>query len=835
MTTRHTVRPKLPRALLDQVEGASGPRKSRGDKDTHSRRDRRKTERQQLKARRPVKELLHPRVHASAQIRNEEDEDIWSGLSDKDEESPAPPRKHPKTQRLNSQEPSRKRRRLSNEAVDELPKLSKSVQKKLGEDDEEIAKWEKKLRIKSKKLPKSFEDEGLGGLLGNLDDVNDVAETRQLGEKSEGDEQWLQNKRRMGGQSGENFHKSTIDDSSRRIENGSHRSVDENLESWNEGGMYEGHNSAQLSDDVIVDSDLSDDILSEDEESVRPDKPRRENPYVAPVSATDVSETKYVPPSRRSAPASDEEVMTRLLRQLQGAINKLSESNLLSIVREIEKLYASNARQHVHFGLVDLILTSVCVSAALSLNYLVLHAAFAAALYRIIGADFGAQCVEKVITTLHGRGNQEQNPSGQSKQSLNLFTFLSNLYNFGVVSSNLIFDYVRELLAEITETNTELLLRILRVCGYQLRQDDSGSLKEIAMVVQKNIASMHGAQVSVRTKFMVEEINRLKDNRTKQHASGVGDIGELVTRYRKILGSLNNRHTRARQPLTFGLRDVHDSEKTGKWWLVGASWRGRHNNDTASELSPTKGTDFLPDQKSDGDTLEPDLVAISRQHQMNTSVRRAIFVTLMSASDHSQAHSRLLKLNLTRSQEQQIPHVLLHCTGVEPTFNLYYLLVARKLCSNYKTRMAFQFALWDLFKRMCSAENDENERSVLGSITATAVVNYAKLYSGLVETGAVPITVLKPLKFRSLSGQQSDFVEVMLTELVGKAPLRSSRASQDSLEKIFAQAKEVKDYAVGLRRFVKHRLVDARLAVTEKQKARLAKRSKELAEVLRDS
>ena len=80
--------------------------------------------------------------------------------------------------------------------------------------------------------------------------------------------------------------------------------------------------------------------------------------------------------------------------------------------------------------------------------------------------------------------------------------------------------------------------------------------------------------MSGRTKFMIETITDLKNNKIKAAASVNGVAIEHITRMRKAIGALNSRNVRASEPLRIGRQDIKDIERRGKWWLVGASWKG---------------------------------------------------------------------------------------------------------------------------------------------------------------------------------------------------------------------------------------------------------------------
>jgi len=252
---------------------------------------------------------------------------------------------------------------------------------------------------------------------------------------------------------------------------------------------------------------------------------------------------------------------------------------------------------------------------------------------------------------------------------------------------------------------------------------------------------------------MIDTINDLKNNKLKTGVAASAVTSEHLTRMRKALGTLNNRNIKVTEPMRIGLNDIRDTDKRGKWWLVGASWKGRDldvevSKSSSRQLSSRLADDAEDDEEDVGGTT--DLLVLARNARMNTDIRRAIFVTIMSATDYKDAHLKLVKLNLTRAQEVEIPRVLLHCAGAEKQYNPYYSLIARKLCGEHKQRMAFQFSLWDFFKRLGergpdddAVSEDEDEDEGNGSTSMGVIVNYAKLFAQLMGTGGLGLNVLK--------------------------------------------------------------------------------------------
>jgi len=86
--------------------------------------------------------------------------------------------------------------------------------------------------------------------------------------------------------------------------------------------------------------------------------------------------------------------------------------------------------------------------------------------FRRIAAYFVQQVVS-TYETHHAAfpdlaGDAEGEEQDRGKECSNLIVLLSELYNFQVVSSVLIFDIVRSLLKDISEFSVELLLKVLR-------------------------------------------------------------------------------------------------------------------------------------------------------------------------------------------------------------------------------------------------------------------------------------------------------------------------------------------------------------------------------------
>ncbi|KAK0713823.1 hypothetical protein B0T26DRAFT_678107 [Lasiosphaeria miniovina] len=703
--------------------------------------------------------------------------------------------------------------------ISSKPDLPKHVKERLAEDDAEIAALERKLGLKGRKsLPKSFQEDGLTELLGELGefDGDDNEEASQRKKRKAEVDDWLSQKRRkaIAEQALEHCQKTDFEGSDDEFEGSD---SDENADS-DDVGLDDALDLGSGGDDEDDMSDVSyhsgedgdSEELGADHVPAEKVQRVRENPYVAPTVARDI--VKYVTPSLRQESGSDAELTARIRRQTQGLVNRITETSMLSILGDIEKLYREHPRQHVSSTLVDLLLIQVCDPANLPDTLLILTSGFATAACKVVGMDFGAQLIQEVVERFD-RFYEEAAALAATgrpdvpKQTSNLITFLSKLYSFQAIGPNLLFDYIRMLLGNLSELNAELLLRIIRMCGSSLRQDDPMALKDIISLIRPAVSRIGEQSISVRTKFMIETINDLKNNKMKAGVGASAVVSEHTTRMKKILGSLNSRKLKSTEPLRMGLKDIQQSDKKGKWWLVGASWAGPHAGGQPEKTEQSHDND---DDDDDDESLllsdaeqGPDLAELAREQMMNTDVRRSIFVAILSATDYEDAYLRILKLRLNKERQREVPNVIMQCSGAEQQYNPYYTLVAKKLCSDRKVRWSFQDSLWRLFRRLGESifgddaeDVDENEAA-----DTRRLVNIAKMFGSLVASGALGLPVLKCLNLPYLQSNTRAFVEIMLIATLLEC--QTSETPRDAIAAAFKTAETAPPLARGLQWFMK--------------------------------
>lgn len=690
----------------------------------------------------------------------------------------------------------------------QISKASKFDSKKLTNDEREIAELERKLGLhKSKKSLQSFEEDGLDQFLKGLEDPQVLVPGVENLANTEGDE-WLKQKRHAAQKSHQKHCSVSV----------GHKIHTSSTSSF-QFEPSKRDSEASLKVDSCVSGPISDEELPYDENTFfdsesfggfdsddvpnKPETPRaRENPFLPPIDPSHTDGNKTPPLSKITHSESEEIIGLR--RRMQGLINRLTESNLLSILSDIEKLYREHPRQQVTTTLIDILLLSIFKSTSLPDTLIILPAGFIAAVYKIIGADFGAEIVQRITTMwdeCYPRARTlsiDHSTTDLNKQPSNLVMLLAELYNFKVIGSNLIFDYIRSILGELSELNAELLLRIIRASGPQLRQDDPSSIKDIVATLRTARANIREENISVRTKFMMETIDDLKNNRLKTGFAASAITSEHLIRMKKTLGSLNNRNLKATEPLRIGLNDIRNSKKRGKWWLIGASWSG-HSKEIEENLSSTSKNEMTRHQNPEF----IDLIQLAREHRMNTDIRRVIFFTIMSAIDYQDACVRLKKLNLKKTQEYEISKVLVCCVTTEKYYNPYYTLIAKKLCENKKLSVSFQYCLWDLFKRFDETEEDEPGVEEIEELSIRKIVNLSKMFGNLIVEGSLDLCTLKVLNLNYLSPKTKSFVEVLfITIFLLTQKHGMKKRDEKSVIRIFSKVKCNPQLTVGLQYFL---------------------------------
>ncbi|KDE02597.1 hypothetical protein MVLG_06859 [Microbotryum lychnidis-dioicae p1A1 Lamole] len=659
------------------------------------------------------------------------------------------------------------------EKRDSAPDLHRTKPRLVSVEDREIAWLAAKLGIhrdspisrgERSNVKKEFEEDGLGDLFEGLEDLEAAA----FGE---------------GAASSKHASTQTASESGFEHEGDVHEDVNERLndgtESESDGESF-GENR-----DVITQWDVTSATVASDEFSsgssmnaAGPAPPAPTARYVPPqlrnlaknvLRSVPVS-TPVTAPRRTDEPPAD----SRIRRQLLGHLNRLSSSNMMPIIDAISAIYDTNPRALVSNAFSSLLLETISTRDNLGDQLLITYAALVAAMAYVVGLELSAGVVSKTIELFDASYNEGTDTSSTerpqapsqpvafegrpgSKTCLNLTAFLAELYNFSVVGCTIVYDIIRFFIKNgLGELDVELLSRLMKRSGSHLRQDDPSALKEIVALVKEQAAlSDVSSSMNSRTKFMLEMLTDVKNNKLKSDFVGTNDGYSSL---KKLIASLGKMNSSYHEPLRITLSDIRNSSSRGKWWLVGAAWAGIAEAEVDTSCAGPPGG-----QRSVG--LEDGILKLARAHGMNTDVRRTIFVILMSGEDYADACDRLLQLGLTDVQQREIVRVLLRCSGNERRYNPYYTLVSAELAKrSHGFRITLQYCLWDFLRELGkdSVGREELVNSIDmdttgGTVSPRRVHNLARLYAWCIAKDALSLTVLKPVSFATIKRRRQIF------------------------------------------------------------------------------
>lgn len=681
--------------------------------------------------------------------------------------------------------------------------LSSAVREKLAQDDKEIEEFEKKLRLKkgASSLPKAFRDDGLDEILGDVGSDSETMQADETSKRKRHYDDWLASKRRKA----------------------MPEVASESLGDLGESEGSEDEDAFDFSDDESENQD------EEEGGSRHPKTKVKENPYVAPATGAVVA--KYVPPSLRKAAGSDSEAKMRLQKQVQGLVNRLTEANILGIVKSIEELYQNNARGDVTEILTNTLLAQMYKSSSIPDQFLVLTGGFSAAVYKVIGSSFGSHLIQQVVVNF-GEYYKHATQEGVSfseipKESSNILGFLTQLYLFEVVSCKIMFDYMERFLADLNELNVELLLRTCRTAGRLMRRDDPNALKHVTSILNKAVNEAGSSDLSVRTKFMVETINDLGKSKPKARGLDSAVVSDHVLRIRKKLGELKSQSRRldGLAPMGLSLQDIEKADTRGKWWLVGASVPAKETYQDVEKESKSalKKNDIdMSDDNEDMDIVLPDFPKKARGQGFHTSAQIAIFTAIMSAADYEHGYRQYVNLKLRKDDQAEIARVLVQCVGSEANYNEYYALVGKQACTNNKIRFAFQDRLWKIFRSlgelMFGEEAEDEETADSEKMKDERRISHvARFYAALIFDGALNLNILKPLNLPRLNRWTLIFVEQLIASLLQAC--RGSEAKEGvRIAKVFGVVAEVPTLAAGVDWFLRKKLRKSKLLTSKEMK-----------------
>ncbi|CAL9729350.1 suppressor of glycerol defect protein 1 [Monosporozyma unispora] len=665
---------------------------------------------------------------------------------------------------------------MKNDEEEVVYPLTPAERAALERDEMDMQYYAKKLRLKGKKKNIHARDEfdAIGGLLDGLEYFENYGKD----DKEYGDFA-------IAGKNGEaSSEEESEDESELESDDVPEGGSDEESEEHIENPFSSDDELSEGDFDEFGEDDLDEgewEQLRELEGDIKSKSSKKENPYVAAAPAD--GSQPYVPPSLRKkhieVTGEESAIIAEIRKRVKSSLNKLSDSNITVIITTLYELYDNYPRNYVTDVITKQIIEIIGQKSKLLDSFIMNYAAVAFAIFRLRGLETGASFIQNVVETFLSHYTTQtkvlENIKADAavnlpKECNNIITLLAYCYNFGFISCRLIYDLIRVFVSSPNELTTELLFRVVAVSGQLIRGDDPSALKDILSELLTNVKGLK--EQSPRLQFLLSTLSDLKNNRLKASVIAV-DFHPLKKNIASTVKS-----TVSIEPLQVSLDDIKNVDTKGKWWLVGASWRGNMDSAFDNHKVTTKGSTEIQGTISlEDDLLDdiPDWDKIAREQRMNTDVRRAIFVSIMSAQDYIDAFEKLEKLNLKNRQLLEIPKVILHCLLADAGqngYNPYYGLVVSKVCEQHHQLLkSFQFLFWETVKKFEDHANSDSENDMSDDEDfdgdeekrLAKIANQGKFFGYLLSEGFLKLDSFKHVPI--MGGLNSDgilFIEVIL-------------------------------------------------------------------------
>ncbi|XP_017157086.1 nucleolar MIF4G domain-containing protein 1 homolog [Drosophila miranda] len=772
----------------------------------------------------PVEQLL------SGEVDADDDESIASDFSDAEVDALLPTSRKVETyeplgrkskaqrgaiQRQDEMEVRRRELRQQKELQGKARKQRvKQLKVDNEEEDREIAKLEKKLKLnkskdKNRLVRKMFND-GLDYLLDFC--LDDDEEKQKWEEKQERKRQMKEQQERE--EAGMWSDEDEGEDEEMKLPEGDGDSESEGAEQSETEDSEEEYSEE---DDEDQQEDEQPSKFKEDIYGRKRDAEGNILPDPIEQEATAAGQ-KYIPPHQRALMAAasagtnekQAEILARLLKQCKGLLNRLSEANLHKIAAGIEALYMKNSRYNMNETLTRLLQEALLGPTRTQERMVQEHMVLLAYLHAQIGSEIGAHFLQTFVELFDGhlKDGHLASLAVEDKQLNNVVLLLCYMYIFKIYELSLLMELISRLADSLCEKTVECLLLIFQSIGFRLRKDDPLAFKTMMQNVQSKIAAAPlELKENPRLRFMVDILNAVKNNNMNKLPQYDPELAENLRKRLKAMLK-NDRYV---VTLNIALADLLRADKVGKWWIVGSAWTGNLNEmGTASKQKPN--------QSGSSAGFADQLLELAKKQQMNTAERRNIFCIIMSAADYVDAFEKILHLSL--KDQRAVAYVIIHCALNERRANPYYAHLAFKFCQyNRKYQLAFQFAAWDRI-------ND------IESLSKAQIRNLASFLQQLILSAGLQLSVLKVVDFMQLERLSFFFMREIMVKLLLAS---DERELQQSFERI-AKNSKLQQFKQSIRLFMQHFLLQeeqlSKLKLKEEQQELLQQRVDQMDKLL---
>lgn len=405
-------------------------------------------------------------------------------------------------------------------------------------------------------------------------------------------------------------------------------------------------------------------------------------------------------PNDKSSEQYQKVTWEMMKKSIHGLINKVNTGNIKEIVLDLFKLNLIRSRGYLA--------RSIMKAQAFSPSFTPVYSS----LISIINSKLpiiGELILKRLI--IQFRKSYKRNEKLQCTAST---TFIAHLINSKVANEILALQLLTLLLENPSDDSVEIAVSFMRQCGYHLSVECS---KSSGFIFERFKEILLHDLVDNRVQYLVEDLFKIRKDKFKEFPAVPEEL-DLVEDEDQITHFIS-------------LDDEIDPQEELNDFIFDGNFlqQEAEYQEIRQEILPSEDEAEEEEEENENETV-PDSpkkeMQIHDQTGSNlTSLRRTIYLTIMSSVEFEETVHKILKLSIPVGMENEVCMMIAECCSQEKTFLKYYGLVADRLCKLSQLWSAnFERSLIQLYQTIHRYEMNQ-------------IRNLAKLFAHLLETDAI--------------------------------------------------------------------------------------------------
>ncbi|KPM05941.1 nucleolar MIF4G domain-containing protein 1-like protein [Sarcoptes scabiei] len=466
-----------------------------------------------------------------------------------------------------------------------------------------------------------------------------------------------------------------------------------------------------------------------------------------------------------------------LQRKLRGFLNRLTDSNLKGISKQIIDLNANYSRPMINKGIMNCIDNIIINNEEkISSKLLAEIALLITVLYQEENEEIGGFFLHSIISRFD-EVFQNHSDWSQTKKLDNVVGLILNLYVTGLIESSLIYEIIDKFIDKFDhdQKSIEMIDLILKNCGFLLRKDDPSKMCLLIKAIQKRKDSIENVSGS-KIRFILENLTLIKNN----NSSKFSQQNSSIVLENLIANTLRSIIKKNRVQCLAGRYSA--ILKTPHWY----SYTGELEPSETSIINDrtTGKTKIQDNQLVDTmivlETQQTDLDRLCHRLRINAPLRKELLKALIVSNNYVEAAGKMI--SIAKKQSSEIINVILYAAINESKHNRFYdHLLVHFSNIDRKYKVALNFAIRDKLKDLNRLSS--NNRSILQSLMVT-----------LMKQKCLPITCLKVIEFIEMDEIGMDFIRNILHSIF--------QEDNETIEAILSRIPKKDEFATAMKLFI---------------------------------